>query len=55
MIDFNLTKVQLKPEIIGKAIREIVPLSKIEIAIGQSNSAQKRNRILPTPITILLG
>jgi hypothetical protein len=54
MIDFNLTKVQLKPEIIGKAIEEIVPLSKIEIAIRESNSAQKRNRILPTPIVILL-
>ena len=54
MIDFNLTKVQLTPEIIGKAIREIIPLSKIEIAIRESNSAQKRNRILPTPIVILL-
>jgi hypothetical protein len=54
MIDFNLTKVQLTPEIIGKAIEEIVPLSKIEIAITESNSAQKRNRILPTPIIILL-
>ena len=54
MIDFKLSKPQLKPEIIGKAIEKIVPLSKIEKAIEQTNSAQKRNRILPTPIIILL-
>jgi len=39
MIDFNLTKAELKPEIIGKAIKEIVPLSKIEIAMQETNSA----------------
>jgi hypothetical protein len=54
MIDFNLTKPQLKPEIIGKAMEKIIPLSLIEKAIHQTNSAQKRKRILPTPIIILL-
>ena len=54
MIDFDLTKPQLKPEIIGKAMEKIIPLSLIEKAIHQTNSAQKRKRILPTPIIILL-
>ena len=54
MIDFNLTKPQFKPEIIGKAIQKIVPLSTIEKAISQTNSEQKRNRVLPTNIIILL-
>lgn len=54
MINFNLTKPQLKPEIIGKAIQKIVPLSTIEKAISQTNSEQKRNRVLPTNIIILL-
>jgi len=54
MINFNLTIQQLQPEIIGKAISEIVPLSKIEKAICQTNSKEKRNRILPTKMIILL-
>lgn len=54
MINFNLTIQQLQPEIIGKAISEIVPLSKIEKAICQTNSQEKRNRILPTKMIILL-
>ena len=54
MINFNLTTPQLKPEIIGKAISEILPLSVIEKAISQTKSEEKRDRILPTKIIILL-
>ncbi len=54
MINFNLTTPRFKPEIIGKAISEIVPLSLIEKAISQTNSEEKRDRILPTKIIILL-
>lgn len=54
MINFNLTTPQLKPEIIGKAIEKIIPLSTIEKAISQTNSEQKRERVLPTKIIILL-
>jgi hypothetical protein len=54
MTNFILIKPQLKPEIIGKAIEKIIPLSKIEKAIQETNCAEKRNRILPTSIIILL-
>ncbi len=54
MINFNLTTPRLKPEIIGKAIQEIIPLSVIEKAINQTNSEEKRDRVLPTKIIILL-
>lgn len=44
----------LEPERIGKALNEIIPLSTIEKAISQTNSEQKRDRVLPTNIIILL-
>ncbi len=54
MINFNLTTPRLKPEIIGKAIQEIIPLSVMEKAISQTKSEEKRDRVLPTKIIILL-
>ncbi len=54
MINFNLTTPKLKPEIVGKAISEIIPLSVIEKAISQTHSEEKRDRVLPTKIIILL-
>ena len=54
MINFTLTTRTLKPERIGKAIAEIVPISIIQQAITETNSSEKRERVLPTPIIILL-
>lgn len=54
MINFTLLTPNLEPERIGKALNEIIPLSTIEKAISQTKSEQKRDRVLPTPIIILL-
>ncbi len=54
MINFTLTTPNLDPARMGKALSEIIPLSIIEKAINQTNSLQKRTRVLPTPIIILL-
>ena len=54
MINFTLTTPNLDPARMGKAIKEIIPLSTIEKAISQTNSGEKRDRVLPTPIIILL-
>jgi hypothetical protein len=54
MIDFTDLPPILEPERIGKAISEIIPLSTMEKAISQTNSEEKRDRVLPTSIIILL-
>ena len=54
LIDFTLITPILEPERIGKALNEIIPLSTMEKAISQTNSGEKRDRVLPTPIIILL-
>ena len=54
LIDFTLISPILSPERIGKALNEIIPLSTMEKAISQTNSREKRDRVLPTPIIILL-
>ena len=54
LIDFTLIPPILDPERIGKALNEIIPLSTMERAISQTNSGEKRDRVLPTPIIILL-
>ena len=55
MTNFTLTTPNLEPERIGKALNKIIPLSTIEKAISQTNSEQKRDRVLPTNIIILLS
>ncbi len=54
LIDFTLISPILSPERIGKALNDIIPLSTMEKAISQTNSREKRDRVLPTPIIILL-
>ena len=54
LINFTLIPPILSPERIGKAIASIIPLSVINQAITETSSEQKRERLLPTPIIILL-
>ncbi|MGK7892683.1 MAG: transposase domain-containing protein [Xenococcus sp. (in: cyanobacteria)] len=54
LINFTFVSPILEPERIGKAMASIIPLSVMNQAIRETKSEQKRERLLPTPIIILL-